>query len=295
MTMIVGYAPDGRSRGSLDLMGMLARSGGDDLVVAAVVPSPWVPGMARVDAEYRDRLDAMADATLEEARAHAPEGVETRFVRHSASSAAGGLLELAEQHDARLLGLGSSSAGAFGHVVLGSASSRLLHSSPVPVALAPRGFHSKPDARVTRVTVAYGGSSSEELVVAAAAVASDVGASLRLASFAVWASPEYTTTLGTDAEELVLQQWTAELGSQVEGALAQVEELERPPTLEDTAIGRGARWSEALDDVDWQEGEVLVVGSSGLGPVARVFLGSRATKIVRHSPVPVVMVPRTEC
>ena len=34
-------------------------------------------------------------------------------------------------------------------------------------------------------------------------------------------------------------------------------------------------------------GRVLVVGSSSAGPLARVFLGSRATKIVRHSPVPV--------
>ena len=37
---------------------------------------------------------------------------------------------------------------------------------------------------------------------------------------------------------------------------------------------------------------MLVVGSSSIGPVARVFLGSRADKIVRHSPVPVVLVPR---
>ena len=28
------------------------------------------------------------------------------------------------------------------------------------------------------------------------------------------------------------------------------------------------------------------------GPVARVFIGSRSSKIVRHSPVPVVVVPR---
>ena len=40
-----------------------------------------------------------------------------------------------------------------------------------------------------------------------------------------------------------------------------------------------------------EEGEVLVVGSSRLGPVARVFLGSNSTKIVRSSPVPVVVVP----
>jgi hypothetical protein len=29
-----------------------------------------------------------------------------------------------------------------------------------------------------------------------------------------------------------------------------------------------------------------------MGPIAHVFLGSRANKIVRHSPVPVVVVPR---
>ena len=36
MTMIVGYAPDERGKAALHLAGMLARSGGDDLVVASV-------------------------------------------------------------------------------------------------------------------------------------------------------------------------------------------------------------------------------------------------------------------
>ena len=35
-----------------------------------------------------------------------------------------------------------------------------------------------------------------------------------------------------------------------------------------------------------------MVGSISVGPVARVFLGSRATKIVRYAPVPVIVVPR---
>ena len=60
----------------------------------------------------------------------------------------------------------------------------------------------------------------------------------------------------------------------------------------ETAIGYGEDWGEALEDIEWQDGDVLVVGSSSIGPLARVFLGSRATKIVRHSPVPVVVVPR---
>jgi nucleotide-binding universal stress UspA family protein len=42
----------------------------------------------------------------------------------------------------------------------------------------------------------------------------------------------------------------------------------------------------------WSDGDLLVVGSSRLGPLARVFLGSTATRIVRAAPVPVVVVPR---
>lgn len=37
---------------------------------------------------------------------------------------------------------------------------------------------------------------------------------------------------------------------------------------------------------------LLVVGSGSAGPFSRVFLGSRAAKIIRSSPVPVIVVPR---
>jgi APA family basic amino acid/polyamine antiporter len=47
-----------------------------------------------------------------------------------------------------------------------------------------------------------------------------------------------------------------------------------------------------LADVEWTAGDVLVVGSSTAGPLERVFLGSRASKIVRNAPVPVVALPR---
>jgi nucleotide-binding universal stress UspA family protein len=292
MTMIVGYAPDGRGRAVLHLAGLLARTGDDDVVVACVVPAPWFPGMARIDAEYADYLDSTADAALEVARAHAPAGVRTSFVKHHARSAPAGLLELAAEHDARLLALGSSTAGAFGHVALGSVTDRLLHSSPVTLALAPRGYRCKPDARVRRATVAFGAEASEGLVAAAATVVSDVGATLRLASFGVWSRPAYTTRLGTDPEDLVLQEWRDNLEATVQAALARLASTRTTPPSVETVIGWGASWGDALDDIEWTDGDVLVVGSSAIGPVARVFLGSRATKILRHSPVPVLAVPR---
>ena len=90
----------------------------------------------------------------------------------------------------------------------------------------------------------------------------------------------------------MVSQWRAEMEAAGQAALAKVADLPAVPPSSTTAIGRGESWEEALEDVEWDDGDVLVVGSSTIGPVARVFLGSRGAKIVRHSPVPVVVVPR---
>ena len=55
-------------------------------------------------------------------------------------------------------------------------------------------------------------------------------------------------------------------------------------------IGKGSTWDEAVNDIAWSDGDVLVVGSSSLRPVSRVFLRSRATKV--PLPVPVVVARR---
>jgi nucleotide-binding universal stress UspA family protein len=293
MSLLVGFAPDGRGKAVLHLAGMLARSADDDLVVCAVVPAPWYPSPARVDAEYQQYLQQNATEALEKARTRLPSDIPATFVVHDARSVPAGLLELAEQRDASLIVVGSSASGGSGQVTLGSASSRLLYSSPIPVAIAPRGFRCPPDARVTRVTAAFGGTeSAENLVIAAASVAARVGATLRLASFAVRMRAPYTVAVGTSADEEMFTQWRAEMEAAAQSALAKVADLPAVPTECEIALGRGENWEEALEDLEWDDGDVLVVGSSTIGPVARVFLGSRGAKIVRHSPVPVVVVPR---
>ena len=295
MTLIVAYAPDERGKTALHLASMLARSFGDELVVCSVIPAPWVPGMARIDAEYRKELDEIADQALELARKSLPGDVSARFERHSARSAPAGLLEVAKQYDGYMIVVGTSSAGVFGHISLGSVTNRLLHSSPVAIALAPRGFRSQPGAKVKRVTAAYDGSASAgSLLLAAARVAARVGASLRIASFAVWSRPAYTTRLGTDSEDLVLREWISDLEKSANAALEQVEELAKVPRQVETVVGHGESWEEAIDDVGWDDDDVLVVGSSPVGPIAQVFLGSRGAKILRNSPVPVVVVPHAQ-
>lgn len=248
--------------------------------------------MARVDAEYHVYLHQVADGALEQAKGQIDEGIEATFLRHDARSAATGLIEIAESHQARAIVVGSSSAGVFGHVVLGSVTERLLHSSPVSVAIAPRGYRCPAGQRLTRVNVAYGGDGAETMVAAATALAAEVGASFRVVSFAVWARPAYTTRLGTDPEDAVLKEWTSTVESDINNVLDDVGAMSNASTKLEIVIGRGRDWGQAIDDVGWGEGDVLVVGSSTGGPFAQIFLGSRAAKILRHSPVPVVVVPR---
>ena len=88
------------------------------------------------------------------------------------------------------------------------------------------------------------------------------------------------------------RQWSEEIEAAARAALEKVSDLAAVPKDIETVVGRGESWGEAVDDVEWEPGDVLVVGSSSVGPIARVFLGSRATKIIQHSPVPVVLVPR---
>jgi nucleotide-binding universal stress UspA family protein len=281
MTLVVGFAPDGRGRGVLHLAAMLARSTGDDLVVCAVIPAPWPPSPARVDAEWRAEVEHLANDALDRARERLPEDIPARYLIHHARSAPAGLLEVAEEHEANVLVTGP----------MGSTTGRLLHTSPVPVAIAPRGFRCPPDARVTRVTAAYAGA-DDDLLVAAAAVAARVGASLRIASFAVRARPPYTSGVGRTADDAMLADWVREIESAARSTLETVGHLPAAPRALEAVVGHGESWEEALEDVEWHDGDVLVVGSSAAGPLARVFLGSRASKIVRHSPVPAVVVPR---
>ena len=161
MTILVGYPPNKRGKSVLGLAAMLARSSGENLVVCTVVPAPWLPGLVREDTAYQGYVDGMAESALAHARAKLLPDVSAEFVRVRARSAPSGLLEAAEQHQATVIVVGSSAAGLFGHITLSSVADRLLHSSPVPVALATRGFRTGDVDTVTRLTVAYTGTEEQ--------------------------------------------------------------------------------------------------------------------------------------
>jgi len=292
VSILVGVDPAHRSASALQLAAMLARSADTDLIVAAVVPPAWPSTAGGADAEWRGYTRDNADSALDHAAAVLGGSAAAEFLLFEAASARRGLVELAQQRGASMVVVGSGTGGEPGRIALGSESDALLHASPVPVAIAPRGYRTDADARVSRVTAAYRGTgASTALVLGAAGVAAAVGADLRVASFAVVPRDSGTSGAGLDAELPIADTWAADIERHATSVVRQVADLEDAPAVSGVAVGIGETWESAIADIGWEPGEVLVVGSSTLGAIARVFLGSHAAKIVRHSPVPVVVVP----
>jgi nucleotide-binding universal stress UspA family protein len=61
----------------------------------------------------------------------------------------------------------------------------------------------------------------------------------------------------------------------------------------DVAVAAGDSIEEAVSYLDWQPGELVLVGSSRLAQPRRLFLGSTAAKMLHEITVPVIVVPRT--
>jgi nucleotide-binding universal stress UspA family protein len=276
-------------RDALSLGRMLARTGDVTLTVCVVVPQTWdYPTPARVDAEYAAFLNQYADDAIAEAREYL--GDEVRAEYTSTSSASEGLIAMATETDAAIIALGSARHGPLGRFTVGGIANEMLHVSPVPVALAPRGYRPASETRLRRVTCAFSGSTlSQSAFDAAVQLSSRHGVPLRLTTFVVRDRQMYPSQVGYDAERLVAEQWRSQALEAQEKALATLPD----DVAVEAGILEGRDWEEALDSLLWEEGEVLVVGSSRLGPIARVFLGSNSTKIVRSSPVPVLVIPRS--
>jgi nucleotide-binding universal stress UspA family protein len=289
MNYLVGLTALG-GRDALALGRMLARSGDVTLTVCVVIPETWGhPSPARVDAEYAEFLDQYAEEAIAEARAFVGDGVQAEYVSTSSPSATEGLIATATETDASLVLLGSARHGPLGRFTIGGITGEMLHASPLPVALAPRGYRPSPEARLQRVTCAFSGSTrSKTAFDAAVQLSRRHGVSLRLTTLVVRDRQLYPSQVGYDAERLVAEQWRAQALESQQKALATLPD----GVAVESGVVSGRDWEDALDSLPWEEGEVLVVGSSRLGPVARVFLGSNSTKIIRSSPVPVLVIPR---
>lgn len=293
MSIVVGFGPETRSGSGLRLAASLARAAEDDLVLCCVVhdsfESPSLRDFSGVDDDWRRELAALSRQALAEARAQLPRDLAVEEVLRVGRSVPQILEQEAHRRGACLLVVGSAD-GAFGRIGLGSTSDRLVHSSRVPVALAPRGYDPTP-GEVSRLVLAVDPSRADRaLVPGTVQVLERLGTPLSIVTFAVRGGSRGAFT--AFRESGVYAQWRRQVEETQEHIAREVRA--RCPGIEvrTASVVEGERWSSAMRGVDWRPGDLLVVGSSTHASLARVFLGSTATRILRHSPVPVLVLPR---
>ena len=270
---VVGYTENDRGQDALALATSLASTQKAQVDLVTVLDRPRSGGEAPGSAR--------AEAALSKAAAAAPAHVEVRTHVRTADSFAEGLLEAAEEFEAELIVIGASSNGLLRRFTVGSVANAVLHSSPVPVALAPRGYRHR--EAITRLSCAVGTRAGAGAVLdVAVESAARHGVPLRLISLvaldvndpsdsgeAINQAHQHANTVLTKAVQQLPQGHQASI-----------------------AVAHGRTIEESIDDVEWEAGELVIVGSSRLAQHSQLFLGSTANKMLRALPVPMVVVPR---
>ncbi|MDC7804702.1 universal stress protein [Sphingomonas sp. BLCC-B65] len=283
--VVVGYTATKPGRDAVAFAARLAAALDAVLDVAIILPRSDRSVITPPDAGYERHLHAQAQTWIAQAIDRIPADVVSHAHVRPAESFAEGLIEIADELRASYVVVGAADGASRGRHRLGSTTTELLHSSDVPVVLVPRGARKiAPETGITRLTVAVGTRpGADALIAETAALAQGLGVPVRLLSLLPVDLPPSADTgairlaSSTKADE-VLAAARAEL----------------PAGLHtDVAVAAGESIEEAVSYLDWQPGEVVLVGSSRLAQPRRLFLGSTAAKMLHEITVPVIVVPRT--
>jgi nucleotide-binding universal stress UspA family protein len=291
VTIIAGFSSSRQGSAPLNLAAQLSLTTGQKVIAAVVVERSVPRGADRLEDEYQRYVSTQATQSLERVVSGLGDDVDISVVVHESTSIPQGLTELVDDYGADLVVVGSSSSGLLGRVTLGSVTERLVHTAAVPVAIAPRGYPRNP-APIQRLTVSYGGpADSLGLIESAAALAKQWAVRMRIASFTVRPAAMFGGSIERGAEDLIVQRWSRRVR---EDALKQLDDARARVAIPDVdvVIGAGIEWRDAVDDIPWGTRDMLLLGSGAAGPMAQVFLGSAASKILRHAPVPAMILPR---
>jgi nucleotide-binding universal stress UspA family protein len=286
MKLVVGYLATPGGADALALGVRLARTLGAELDVSIILPPDRAVASLVPIGGYEEHLAEQAEHWLAEARAAVPVDMVTSTHVSFDDSFADGLIKESARVQADLIVVGGSGGGLVGSYSLGSVVNELLHSAPVPVAVAPRGTRDLPVERVREVTCAIGERQGADLLLDTAVQFSRAaGTPLRLVSL-VALDPTFGSLRGDD--QAVHKRAMVHAEQTVDTAKRNLPEAF--PVR--SAIVDGGSVEEAVSKLEWHDGDLIMVGSSRLSAPRRLFLGSTPAKMLRVLDVPMVVVPR---
>jgi nucleotide-binding universal stress UspA family protein len=244
-------------------------------------PSTVVFPTADADLQGPDQVDKRMRAELEGlAREVLPEGVgfDVDVTRGPAADA---LIRSATRAAPVAIVLGTRGLGAFEGMVLGSVSRHCLEHSPAPVVLVPPAWHASATAPRRIVVGVDGSPGAAKALEWATELAAASGAEVLAVSVLLHDQAE----LRDDVFRAVVAVAEDDLDGWCDPLRARSVE-HRPVLL------KGEDPRDALVDLAAREdADLIVVGARGTGRLNRLLLGSVASAVTRHSPVPVAVVP----
>lgn len=274
---------DGRPGGA-DAAALAAALAGPEceVLLAGVYRDPLLPLPLTLHREAS--LRAQTERTLQEVRdAHAP---TARTEAISDAFPARALRHVAERERADVLVIGSTHRADRGDVGVGRRGRQVLHDADRPVALAARGVAQEPGA-LRRIVVGFDGSPESHAALAAAkALAGEDASRVTVVGVAEDRLPANMIPLGAPLESGQWEEAVRERRRRVSQLVDEVTAGER--AAGEIVVGDPAdALAKAAGGAD-----LLVVGSRGWGPLARIALGSTAEELTRRSPCSLLLVPR---
>ncbi|WP_349268718.1 universal stress protein UspA [Mycolicibacterium parafortuitum] len=285
MRLLVGYLATPGGADALALAVRLARTLDAEIDICLVLARHGHLGSIVATGGYDQLLSEQAHEWLADALAAVPGDIVARTHAHFEDSFAAGLIDAARQLEASAIVVGGSGGGLAASFTLGAVVNELLNSSPLPVVVAPRGARDSTVDRVREVTCALGERPGAELLLDTAfRFARAAETPLRLVSLvALDPVPASAGRLGKHPA--------------VEHAFRTLDAAKKslPAGFPVTAtVVEGGTVEQAVQSLAWQDGDLIMVGSSRLGLPRRTFLGTTAAKMLRVLDVPMVVVPKAE-
>jgi nucleotide-binding universal stress UspA family protein len=286
MHLTVGYLATPTGDDGVALASALAKTFDAEVDVVLVVRQEMPdghPGRAEYQRLLVDKGEEWASRAI---GALADRGVNASSTVLVGESFAESLIDFAEKKESDLIVIGGARDGIFGGHVIGSVTGALLHASPIPVALAPRGYHEDPPDTVTQVTAAVPTRPGDDNPLPfAITLASAANLPIRMVSLV---SAENLADAESAKEVRQIQ-----IAAAKENLLVAARALPDAPEIE-SLVADGLTLESALKKLNWEDTDVLVVGSSRFAAPRRIFLGSTAARILAGTAAPVIVVPRGE-
>lgn len=278
MRLLVGFDGSDGGRDALELARLLATEADGSVTVATVLFSGPLPidlaGLSEEEAQEAEPVFAEARAVLGDlaGEAHAFGG----------GSAGAILTGLAERDEFDAIVVGSPHRDPVGRVLIGSVGGSLLSGAPCDVVVAPKGYSAERHDAFRTIAVGYDGTPEAGLALRRAEeLARPVNATLRILTVVappvvISGAAGYTPVPPPPEPDKILGEALESVDTKL---AAQGQRLDGAPA---TSLVKACE----------ERADLLVLGSRGYGPLARVLVGSVSRKVVQDAPCPVWVVPR---